>query len=134
MINVHKAVNSLRLCIGHLHFEIDSEDRLRAKLYDKRDHFNFPFVNFLFICSNIPAAPAYGVNISQLIRYSRACSSYQDFLVPRERSLVFYFVDRWHFVLIFLHCDVWLAPWYLQTLLFSRTSWIIHSKKNSTSL
>jgi hypothetical protein len=37
-------------------------------------------VNFPFICSNIPAAPAYGVYISQLIRYSRACGSYQDFL------------------------------------------------------
>jgi hypothetical protein len=30
-------------------------------------------VNFPFICSNIPAAPAYGVYISQLIQYSRAC-------------------------------------------------------------
>ena len=29
---------------------------------------------------SIPAAPAYGVYISQLIRYSRACGSYQDFL------------------------------------------------------
>jgi hypothetical protein len=37
-------------------------------------------VNFPFICSNIPAAPAYGVYVSQLIRYSRACGSYQDFL------------------------------------------------------
>ena len=40
----------------------------------------FPIVNFPFICSNIPAAAAYGVYISQMIRYSRACSSYQDFL------------------------------------------------------
>ena len=52
----------------------------RTKLYDKRDDFNFLIVNFPFICSNIPAAPAYGVYISQLIRYSRACGSYQDFL------------------------------------------------------
>jgi hypothetical protein len=37
-------------------------------------------VNFPFICSNIPAAAAYGVYISQMIRYSRACGSYQDFL------------------------------------------------------
>ena len=44
-----------------LHREIDSEGRLRTKLYDKRDYFNFPIVNFPFICSNIPAAPAYGV-------------------------------------------------------------------------
>ena len=42
-----------------------------------RDDFNVPIVNFPFIFSNIPAAPAYGVNISQLIRYSRACGFYQ---------------------------------------------------------
>ena len=51
-----------------------------TKPYDKRDDFNFPIVNFLFICSNIPAAPAYGVYISQMKRYYRACGSYQDFL------------------------------------------------------
>ena len=38
------------------------------------------FVNFSFISSNIPAATAYGVYIFQLIRYSRACGSYHDFL------------------------------------------------------
>ena len=48
--------------------------------YNKRDDFNFNIVNFPVICSNIPAAPVYGVYISQLIRYSRACGSYQDFL------------------------------------------------------
>ena len=63
-----------------LHLEIDNEGRLRTKFYDKRDDFNFLIVNFPFICSNIPASPAYGVYISQLIRYSRACGSYQDFL------------------------------------------------------
>ena len=63
-----------------LHLEIDREGRLRMKLYDKRDDFNFPIVNFPFICSNIPATPAYGAYISQMIRYSRACGSYQDFL------------------------------------------------------
>jgi hypothetical protein len=54
--------------------------RLRRKLYAKRDDFNFPIVNFPFIYSNIPAAPAYGVYISQLIRYSRACGFYQDLI------------------------------------------------------
>jgi hypothetical protein len=29
-----------------LHLEIDSEGWLRTKLYDKRDDFNFPNVNF----------------------------------------------------------------------------------------
>jgi hypothetical protein len=37
-------------------------------------------VNFPFICSNIPAAPAYGVYIYKVIWYSRACGSYQDVL------------------------------------------------------
>jgi hypothetical protein len=41
----------------HLHLEIDSWGRLRMKLYDKRDDFNFPIVNF-------PAAPAYRVYLS----------------------------------------------------------------------
>ena len=63
-----------------LYLEIDSEGRLRTKLYDTRDDFNFPIVNFPFICGNIPVAPAYGVYISQMIQYSSACGSYQDFL------------------------------------------------------
>jgi len=37
-------------------------------------------VSFTFICNNIPAAPVYGVYISQLIRYLRACGSYHGFL------------------------------------------------------
>ena len=63
-----------------LHLEIDSEGRLRTKLYDKRDDFNLPIVNFSFICSNIPAAPAYGVYISHTLRYPRVCDSYKDSL------------------------------------------------------
>ena len=56
-----------------LDLEIDSQRRIRTKRYVKRDDFNFYIVNFPFICSNILAAPAYGVYISQLIRCSRAC-------------------------------------------------------------
>ena len=52
--------------------------KLSTRLYDKRDDFNFPIVNFPFLSSNIPSAPAYGVYVSQLIRYARACSNYQD--------------------------------------------------------
>ena len=63
-----------------LHIDIDSEERLRTKLYDKRYDFNFPIVNFPFKSSNIPAAPAYIIYKSRFIRYSRACGSYQNFL------------------------------------------------------
>ena len=51
-----------------LHLEIDNEGRLKTKLYDKRDDFSFPIVNFPFLSSNIKAEPAYGVYISQLKR------------------------------------------------------------------
>ena len=45
-------------------FEIDN-GKLTTRLYDKRD---FPIVNFPFLSSNIPSAPAYGVYVSLLIR------------------------------------------------------------------
>ena len=54
--------------------------KLTTRLYDKRDDFNIPIVNFPFLSSNIPSAPAYGVCVSQLIRYARTCSNYQDFM------------------------------------------------------
>ena len=76
----HKACNKGYHRYFDLHLEIDSEGWLRTKLYNKRDDFNIPIVNFPFIYSNIPAAPAYEVDISQLIRYFRACGSCRDFL------------------------------------------------------
>ena len=54
--------------------------QLSTKIYDKRDDYNFKIINFPNMCSNIPATPAYGVYISQLIRYARASSNYSDFL------------------------------------------------------
>jgi hypothetical protein len=58
---------------------IDASGKLTTQLYDKRDDFNFAIVNFPYTCSNIPLSPAYGVYISQLIRYARACSTYNQF-------------------------------------------------------
>ena len=99
--------------------DIDSGCWLRTKLYDKGDDFNFPIVNFPFIGSNIPAAPAYGVYISQLIWYSRACGSYQDFLdtelLPTRKLLnqrlvpfgkVEFITMTWLTVMEYL-CDKW---------------------------
>ena len=54
--------------------------KLTTRLYYKRNDFNFPTVNFPFLSSNIPSVPAYGVYVSQLIRYARTCSNYQDFM------------------------------------------------------
>ena len=60
--------------------EIDKDSRLRVKIYDKRDDCNFDIVNFPFLCDNVPQSPSYGVYISQLIRYARASTLYDDFL------------------------------------------------------
>jgi hypothetical protein len=62
------------------YLEFDDSGQLSTNIYDKRDDFNFKIINFPNMCSNIPASPAYGAYISQLIRYARASSNYSDFL------------------------------------------------------
>ena len=64
---------------------IGRHGQLRTSLYDKRDDFNFHITNVPFLSSNIPSSPAYGVFISQLIRYARACSSYECFILRAVR-------------------------------------------------
>ena len=49
-------------------------------IYDKRDAFTFRIVNFPHMDGNIPTNPAYGVYISQLVRYARICTSKVDFM------------------------------------------------------
>ena len=55
--------------------------------FDQRqqDDLNFHITNFPFLSSNIQSSPAYGVFISQLIRYARACSSYECFILRARR-------------------------------------------------
>ena len=53
----------------------------RTSIYDKCDVFNFHITNFPFLGSNLPALPAYGVFISQPIRYAKAYSSYGCFIL-----------------------------------------------------
>ena len=60
-------------------FTRDENNNITTKLYDKRDAFGFHIVNFPFMSSNIPSAPAYGVYASRLIRYAHCCSNYSDF-------------------------------------------------------
>ena len=59
----------------------DKSNNIMTKLFEKRDAFGFHIVNFPFMSSNIPSAPAYGVYASQLIRYACCCSNYSDFLL-----------------------------------------------------
>jgi hypothetical protein len=45
---------------------------------DKYDDFSFAIVNFPFLCSNTQLSPVYGVYISKLIQYTRACYAYDN--------------------------------------------------------
>ena len=75
------------LLISTYFFTRDENNNITTKLYDKRDAFGFHIVNFFFMSSNIPSAPAYGVYASQLI-----CLNYSDFLShhggPRDKTFV----------------------------------------------
>ena len=64
---------------------IGRDGQLHTSIYDKRDDFNFHITNFPFLSSDIPSSPAYGVFISQLIRYARASSSYECFTLRARR-------------------------------------------------
>ena len=68
-------------------FTRDKSNNITTKLFDKRDAFGFHIVNFPFMSSNIPSAPAYSVYASQFIRYACCCSNFSDFLL-RHRALV----------------------------------------------
>jgi len=70
--------NAVEASYLDLYLEHDITGTLTTKLYDKRDDFNFPLVNYPFLDRNIPSS-AYGVYMSQLSRYSRTCNSCQDF-------------------------------------------------------
>ena len=58
----------------------DGRTLCHISVYDKRNDFNFQIVNFPYIDSNIPANPAYGVHISQLVRFARIHTWKVDFI------------------------------------------------------
>ena len=60
-----------------LHLSI-SNDIVSTKMYDKRDDFDFEFVNSPFLDGDIPGSTSYGVYISQLIRFARASNYITD--------------------------------------------------------
>ena len=61
-----------------LHLSI-SNDIVSAKIYDKRDDFDFEIVNFPFFDGDAPRPISYRVYTSQLIRFARASSNVADF-------------------------------------------------------
>jgi hypothetical protein len=96
-----------------LHLEIDGEGRLRTKLYDKRDDFNFPILNFPFICSNIPAvnftvAPMTCSTVMEYLchKWPRICSTCRKYF-PILSSFTTYVVTT---ACPFTLCRVFFTP------------------------
>lgn len=57
-----------------------NDNIISSKIYDKRDDFDFNIVNYPNLTGDVPRMTSYGVYISQLIRFARACSSVDDFI------------------------------------------------------
>ena len=75
------STSSTEVCYLDTHIKTgDTTTPFRISIYDKRDDFTFRIVNFPHMDCNIPANPAYGVYISQLVRYARICTSKVDFM------------------------------------------------------
>ena len=71
---MNTSTSSTEVCYLDTHIKTGGTNTpFRISLYDKRDDFTFRIVNF-------PANPAYGVYISQLVRYARICTSKVDFM------------------------------------------------------
>ena len=51
-----------------------TEGVISTSIYDKRDAFDFPIVNFPSLSGNIPNRSAYGTFICELVRYARGCT------------------------------------------------------------
>ena len=60
-----------------LHLSI-SDGFVKTKIYDKRDDFDFDIVNFPFVDRDVPRSTSYGVYISQLIRFARVSSHFDN--------------------------------------------------------
>ena len=48
-------------------------------VYDKREDFGFPTVNFPWLSGDVPRLPSYGIYNSKLVRFARCCTSVLDF-------------------------------------------------------
>ncbi len=69
-------------------------NKYATEVYDKRDNFK---INFPFMSSNIPANATYGVYISQLVRISRICDTFDTFCARHKlltRRLIAFLYDK----------------------------------------
>ena len=80
------STSSTKVCYLDTNIKTGDISPFPISIYDKRDDFAFPIVNFPSMDSNIPANQADGVYVSQLLRYARICTSRVAF-INRLRGL-----------------------------------------------
>ena len=61
-----------------LHLSL-SDGFVKTRIFDKRDDFDFYFVNFPFLDGGVPRSTSYCVYIAQLIHFARVSSHVDDF-------------------------------------------------------
>ena len=66
-----------------LHLSIDN-GTVTSKIYDKRDDFSFDIVNYPHLDGDVPRRTSYGVYVSQLVRFARACNNVSDFTARNQ--------------------------------------------------
>ena len=52
---------------------------IHTSVYEKRDDFGLPIVIFSWLSGDVPRLPSYVIDISQLVRFARYCTSGLDF-------------------------------------------------------
>ena len=63
-----------------LDLQLQIKDKIiSTSIFDKRDDFDFPIVNFPNLSGNIPTKSAHGVFMGEAVRYARACTYLHDF-------------------------------------------------------
>ena len=62
-----------------LDLNIKDKSDIHTSVYDKRDDFGFPIVNFPWLSGDVPRLPLYGIYISKLLRFATCCTSVLDF-------------------------------------------------------
>ena len=109
------------VCMHNVNVNIDRKQKQILNLYDKYDDLTFQIVNFPFIISHIPAAPAYGVYIPQSLRYSTGCDHYDD-LLDRTQLLMWKLLKQVYVPtsLIILRSFSQPAGWPLRNIYFSK--------------
>ena len=75
---LNKANTSAKTSFLDLNIKIVGS-HIHTSVYDKRDDFGFPIVNFPWLSVDVPRLPSYGIYIWQLVRFARCCTSVLDF-------------------------------------------------------